>query len=132
MSAWGSPLSSEDGAALVAYLAATYGPDAGPFVPVAVPAEMAAAELAPLPDGPFTNGDAARGRTMFAATCAPCHGATARGQIGVSLVDRPLIHRAEDIARVVRMGRGLMPPMPLTTDAQIADIVAFLRDLRGT
>jgi ubiquinol-cytochrome c reductase cytochrome c subunit len=131
MTSWGAPVEPEDRAPLVLYLAASYGADAGPYTPARFDVDNAAAALAPLPDGPFAGGDAARGTKVFSAFCAPCHGPSARGQIGVNLVDRPILYRSSDVASMVRHGRGRMTPLPSTTDAQIADILAYLRTLRG-
>jgi mono/diheme cytochrome c family protein len=132
MTTWGAPIEPENTDTLVAYLATTYGPDAGPFEPAVISAEAALAQLAPTDDGPFAGGDAKRGGAMFASICAACHGANARGQIGPSLVDRPILRRAADVAGMVRTGRGRMPPMPGTTDGQIADVLVYLRGLHGT
>jgi mono/diheme cytochrome c family protein len=132
MTTWGAPIEPENTDTLVAYLAATYGPDAGPFEPAAMSPEAALAQLAPTDDGPFAGGDATRGGAMFASICSACHGANARGQIGPSLVDRPILRRAGEVAAMVRTGRGRMPPMPGTADGQIADVLAYLRGLRGT
>jgi mono/diheme cytochrome c family protein len=131
MSGWGAPIEPDDAPSLVAYLAARYGPDAGPFVPSRVTSEQAVAELAPLDDGPFAGGDAARGGALFASTCSSCHGPAARGQVGVNLVDRPILRRASDVAAMVRGGRGRMLAMPRTTDAEIADLLAYLRRQKG-
>jgi mono/diheme cytochrome c family protein len=130
MSGWGATVEPSETAVLVDWLAATYGPDAGEFAPASVPADVAAAELAEVDDGPFAGGDAARGKDFFAMQCGGCHAPNARGQIGVNLVDRPILKRARDLAATVRKGRGKMTPLPAATDAQIADVVAYLRSLR--
>ncbi len=129
MVGWGANLEQADTEPLITWLSATYGPDAGTFVPVLIDADAAAAELEPQPDGPFANGDAERGRALYTDRCSGCHGPEARGHIGVILVDRPLLYRAQDFADVTRRGRGKMPPM-VTTDAELADILAHLRRLR--
>jgi len=128
MASWGANLEPNDTAPLTAWLAATYGPDAGPFVPAHVEAASAEAEIAPLSDGVYANGEAERGRALYIDRCSGCHGADARGHIGVSLVDRPFLFRAAEVAETVRRGRGKMPPMALP-DAEIADILAYLRGL---
>ena len=129
MVSWGANLDAKDAEPLAAWLAAEYGPDAGPYEPAQISAAAAAAEIAPLPDGPYANGDPERGRAPYTEKCGACHGAEAQGRIGVRLADRPILHRAQDVAELVRRGRGKMPPMALP-DAEIADILAFLRRLR--
>jgi mono/diheme cytochrome c family protein len=131
MTTWGSPVEPENASALVAYLASHYGPDAGLYVPSIVAAETAAAAIAPEDDGPYAGGDATRGKALFVSTCAACHGLGARGQLGVNLVDRAILYRANDVATMVREGRGRMAPLRGVTDAQIADVLAYLRGVRG-
>jgi len=64
--------------------------------------------------------------------CAPCHAEDGRGaEVGVNLVDRPLLYRAADFARWVRVGRGRMPGFKDVGDAQIADLLAHLRARRA-
>jgi mono/diheme cytochrome c family protein len=128
MVGWGANLEPNDTAPLTAWLAATYGPDAGPYTPAPVDVDAAAAELAALPDGPLGGGDPERGRALYIDRCSGCHGGDARGHIGVRLVDRPFLYRAREVAETVRRGRGKMAPMTMT-DAEIADVLAHLRRL---
>jgi mono/diheme cytochrome c family protein len=130
MSGWGANLDPSDTDALVAYLAASYGPDAGPWEPATISAADATEALEAQDDGAYAGGDAATGAKLFIERCAPCHGANARGAIGVNLVDRPLLYRADYVATTVRTGRGKMLPLASTTDRDIADILAHLRTLR--
>jgi len=130
MAAWGANLDPKDAPALVAYLSATSGLDAGPYVAEMVPAAEALAEIAPTPDAPFPAGDAGRGKPLFIEKCSGCHGADAHGAIGVALVDKPFLYRAADFAKQVRRGRGKMLPLPLT-DAEIGDVLAYLRSLKN-
>ncbi|MBS2015922.1 MAG: c-type cytochrome [Deltaproteobacteria bacterium] len=129
MVTWGATLEAGEVAPLAAYLAERYGLDAGPYELVAVPAAEAIRELSPADDGPFANGDATRGKALFAEKCAACHGEGAKGHVGVNLVERPILHRAADLASEVRKGRGKMPPIPLD-DGQVGDVIAHLRTLR--
>ncbi|MBX3263016.1 MAG: cytochrome c [Labilithrix sp.] len=129
MVAWGANLEPKDTAPLTDWLAATYGPDAGAYEPAPIDVDAAAAELAPLPDGPYADGDAERGRALYTDRCSGCHGPEARGHIGVLLVDRPFLYRAPDVAETIRRGRGKMAPMTMS-DAEIADVLAHLRALR--
>jgi mono/diheme cytochrome c family protein len=129
MAGWGANLEPNEAAPLAAWLAATYGPDAGPYEPTPMQAGEAAAEIAPLPDGLFAGGDAERGRPLYIDKCSGCHGADARGHIGVLLIDRPFLYRAADFADTIRRGRGKMTPIALS-DPEIADILAHLRRLK--
>ncbi|MBX3203441.1 MAG: c-type cytochrome [Labilithrix sp.] len=129
MVAWGANLEPKDTAPLTEWLAATYGPDAGAYEPAAIDVDAAAAELAALPDGPYANGDAERGRALYTDRCSGCHGPDARGHIGVRLVDRPLLYRAPEVAETIRRGRGKMAPMTMS-DGEIGDVLAHLRGLR--
>jgi mono/diheme cytochrome c family protein len=129
MVGWGANLEPKDTAPLTAWLAATYGPDAGPYVAAPIDVDAAAAELAALPDGPFADGDAERGRAVYTDRCSGCHGPEARGHIGTVLIDRPFLFRAAAFAETVRRGRGKMPPTQIT-DAELADVLAHLRRLK--
>lgn len=73
---------------------------------------------------------AERGRATFKQSCGFCHGEDATGARGPDLVRSPLVAhdvKGNLIGEVVRQGRPDkgMPAMSLT-DAQIADIAAFL------
>lgn len=129
MSGWGANLDPGDEGALVAWLATTYGPDAGPWEPAPIGAAAATAEIAPEEDAAYANGDPEHGKALFTERCAPCHGDDARGKIGTNLVERPVLYRARAFAETVRRGRGKMTPIA-ATDREIADVVAHLRRLR--
>lgn len=130
MAGWGANLAADDVPVVSAYLAASYGPDAGTYQVATIVAEEALREIAPTDDGPFAGGSADRGRSLFALRCESCHGADGRGHIGVNLVDRPLLYRANYFAQTIHQGRGSMPPQPSTTQDEVADLLAHLRDLR--
>src|SRR5215469_13194021 len=72
-----------------------------------------------------------RGKALFAANCAFCHGTDATGgNSGPDLVRSVVVKHDEHgdlIGPVIRVGRASkgMPKLDLT-DAQISDIVAFL------
>lgn len=89
---------------------------------------------------------AANGETLFAATCAACHGSDATGiaGLGPSLVGNAFVAGLSDQALIefIMTGRpadhrdnttGIaMPPKggnPSLTDADLTDLVAFLRSL---
>jgi mono/diheme cytochrome c family protein len=133
MQGWGAPVEPENIDPLVAYLAVTYGPTAGPTVVATVSPAAAEAAIAPQPDGPFAGGDAARGAIAYHDLCAACHADNAHGAaLGVALADRPLLYRAADFAHIVRAGRGRMPAFRSVDvpDPQLADLLAHLRTLR--
>jgi mono/diheme cytochrome c family protein len=130
MVVWGANLDPKEVEPLVAYLSATSGVDAGPYVAEEISAKDALAEIAATPDDPIPAGVIERGKPLFLDKCSGCHGSDARGAIGVALVDRPFLYRAADFASTVRRGRGKMIPQALT-DAQIGDVLAYLRSLRN-
>ena len=130
MVVWGANLDPKEVEPLVAYLSATSGVDAGPYVPDEVSAKEALAEVAATPDDPIPAGVIERGQPLFLDKCSGCHGSDARGATGVALVDRPFLYRAADFASTVRRGRGKMIPQALS-DAQIGDVLAYLRSLRN-
>lgn len=129
---WGANLEPKEIDPVVAYLVSTSGLDAapGPFVPDTVPAGDALTEIAALPDDPFPPGDIERGKALFVNKCSACHGSDARGALGVALVDKPFLYRAVEFSRTVRRGRGKMIAIPLS-DAEIGDVLAYLRSLRN-
>jgi mono/diheme cytochrome c family protein len=132
MRTWGAPTEDENVAPLVARLVATHPADAGPYVPLTIPAEVAAALFVGQPDGAFSGGDAGRGHALYSDRCAPCHADDAGGgEMGVALAGRHILDRASDLAAVVRAGRGRMPGDESTTDAELADLLAYLRSLPG-
>jgi mono/diheme cytochrome c family protein len=105
-----------------------------------IPAEGAAIAEVTLPAELSTG--AQIGRNAFAAKCAECHGKDAEGRQGLA---PPLIHIYYEpghhgdtaIVRAVRMGVkqhhwpfGDMPAVQGLTDADIATIVAYVREVQ--
>ena len=91
---------------------------------------------------PELHGVAARGETAFNSKCASCHGASAAGQDGVA---PPLIHKIYEpghhgdtsFALAAKQGVrqhhwrfGNMPPVPGITDAEISNIIVYVRTLQ--
>jgi mono/diheme cytochrome c family protein len=98
-------------------------------------------------------GDVAAGKATFVANCAACHGATGRGDgpVGKALSPPPRNfseHRFKfdtdgdgktgtdaDLRNVIRKGAAafggspLMAPWPTLSDADVADLIAFIRSL---
>ena len=84
---------------------------------------------------------AERGQELFAATCAACHGQNAGG----TEKGPPLIHRiyepnhhgdqafliaAAQGVRAHHWGFGNMPPLKGVSERQVADIVAYVREVQ--
>ena len=81
-----------------------------------------------LPDP--AEGDAARGREVYAANCAQCHGSTGAGGVaGAGAWTPPVIERdAVSIAEAIRVGPFEMPAFgeEQISDEEVGDVVAFL------
>ncbi|HLJ16855.1 MAG TPA: c-type cytochrome [Bryobacteraceae bacterium] len=89
-------------------------------------AALTSTALAQLPDSAAVS----RGRKAFVSACGFCHGEDATGNRGPDLVRSPLVNHDVSgnlIGPVIKGGRPDkgMPAFPMS-DAQIADIVAFL------
>jgi mono/diheme cytochrome c family protein len=65
------------------------------------------------------------------ATCASCHGPSAKGSVGPSLV--PMSRTFPDFASVVRQGVGEMPPFSTeqVPDDKLVAIHEYLKSLGG-
>ena len=79
------------------------------------------------------------GAALYKSKCAMCHGADGKGDtpVGKSLKLRDLssadVQKQSDaeLVAITRDGKGRMPPYKgKLTDAQIKDIVAFIRTLK--
>jgi mono/diheme cytochrome c family protein len=124
---WGAVLTSEEASIVISHLSTAYATDGGPYEVAVISSDEASKATEPLDDGPFSAGEPERGGSFYAARCASCHGADARGQIGVNLVDRPLLYRPSEFAETIRTGRAKMPAQPGTSDNEVADLLAHLR-----
>ena len=94
---------------------------------------------------PDAHSDAARrGKTVFEAVCADCHGTNAAGKMGFG---PPLVHRIYepghhgDMAFVLAVQNGVpahhwpfgaMPPQAGLTRAEVIDITTYVRELQRT
>ncbi len=113
------------------------------------PAEVAAvvdflrsgATTAPvaMPTGSLPQGDAGRGAILFFADCTGCHGLAGHGGVGPELANPTFQAAASDafLAVTIRFGRQgtampafQRPSATGLTDADIADLIAFLRTWR--
>ncbi|WP_298562227.1 cytochrome c [uncultured Aliiroseovarius sp.] len=114
---------ANDGADPAAKIAA-----GAPMVTVQLPAELSA--------------KAVMGKRAFDAVCADCHGTDAAGQQGIA---PPLVHKIyepshhADMAFVLAAQRGVtahhwgfgnMPPVDGLTRADVANIIAYVRELQ--
>jgi disulfide bond formation protein DsbB len=94
-----------------------------------------------------SSGDPTRGKALFAQTCAACHGPDAKGLpgLGKDMTASTFVKGETDpqLVEFVKQGRPAsdpanttkidMPPKggnPAMTDAQIGDVVAYLRTLQ--
>ena len=83
-------------------------------------------------------GDNQAGKANFEKSCRTCHGADGQGNPGIAKVlnvtMRPLASaevqaRSDaEVKKIILEGNGKMKPVKLT-DGQVADIIAYLRDL---
>lgn len=82
-----------------------------------------------IPTGPTDSGGGELpGSDRYWQYCAPCHGATGGGTgTGPSLVALVPTLTDETIATTIRDGRNNMPAFTSFSDAQIDELVAFLR-----
>ena len=127
MHRWGAPTEAEDLQLLASHLAASYGLDLGSFVPERLSADAVADLFTSRPDGKLAGGDVERGRALYDERCSPCHVEDGRGgPLGLNLVGRRVLYRADEFAALVRGGAGRMPGFE-TTDAEAADLLAYLR-----
>ena len=107
-----------------------------PAVPFALLVVVAAATFALAVWHPFAPsasatdaappGDAGRGASIYAATCAGCHGADASGGVGPALRGSGLT--SADVESVVATGRGTMPA-GLVSGQDAADVAAYVATL---
>jgi mono/diheme cytochrome c family protein len=76
--------------------------------------------------GTVALGDATRGRTVFLAQCAACHGAQAEGKIGPRLAGAPITLAAAKTQ--IDNGGGVMPAK-LVTGTREDDVLAYLASI---
>ena len=106
----------------------------------------AAPTVAPTTAPAATVGDAAKGKELFATTCAACHGPNGEGVTGLgkpfTTSDFVPSQSDEQLLAFIKTGRPTsdpanttgvdMPPKggnPALTDAQLVDIIAYIRSL---
>jgi mono/diheme cytochrome c family protein len=95
-----------------------------------------------------THGDATHGQQVYTTTCSPCHGTGGKGDgpAAATLNPKPADHTNkdligartdQDLANIIKMGGGVvgkptMPASPQLSETDVADVVAFLRQLSGS
>ncbi|SCG73153.1 cytochrome bc1 complex diheme cytochrome c subunit [Micromonospora inositola] len=83
----------------------------------------------------LARGDLVPGREIFAANCAPCHGATGGGAVLTNGWVAPPLYQstATQVAEAVRVGPGLMPVFPsqVLDDQQVNDLTAYVQRLHS-
>src|ERR1700722_4292537 len=95
-------------------------------------AKKPAAPLISLTGAPPIDAEAVeRGKKLFEPACGFCHGMDARGKNGPDLLRSTLVlhdEKGEKIGPMIRAGRPDrgMPAFGTMSDAQVADIAAFL------
>ena len=73
-----------------------------------------------------------RGEALFRLSCVRCHGGKAEGVAeGPPLQGLARRMGRDSAAKVIRFGRGAMPAHPHFSDAELADLVAYLADPTG-
>ncbi len=135
MVGWGAPLPADRKQPLIDFLAASYATTTPPTTPDRVdPAAVARGDVqdAPEPDGPVAHADASRGAALFASLCASCHGTEGKGgELGVNLVEKPVLAREGEFRAVLRDGRRRMPGFAAAIDGEGASrVLAWLRERR--
>lgn len=98
--------------------------------PVSLAAILAAAALAGVPEGQAT----------FTAKCANCHGPDGAGKDAIAKMlktsMKPLSSKEvqdksdADFKKTITAGQGKMKPISGLTDAQVTDVIAFIRTLK--
>ena len=132
MIGWGSPVRDDEREPLLAFLNRNYGE----HVPVARPgrttirkAESDVESRPPKEDLRPTPNLLEKGAQVFAAQCASCHGADARGgPTGTNLAQKPILYRPAEFHAVVREGRHTMPAFKQALDRYTeSELLMWLR-----
>ncbi len=127
---WGALVEETKAAPFAGWFAQRY-PAAEQEPPaVLISASAAIAAVSPDREKQSVRGDPKAGAALYAKTCASCHGPDAEGLGGGPvLIEAPAIYRRQHFATLVIKGQGRMPASPGTTDAEVSNLLAFLRQL---
>jgi mono/diheme cytochrome c family protein len=83
-------------------------------------------------------GDAEAGKAAFKAHCTPCHGDDAMGNTPVAKAFAADLNlhdqkaqslKDSEIADIIKNGKGKMPKPPGVADADIPNLIAYIRTL---
>jgi mono/diheme cytochrome c family protein len=84
--------------------------------------------------------DAAAGKTVYAAKCQKCHGANGEGKAAIAAMLKvtmkpltsPEVKALSDAAMTkdITQGVGKMVPVKPITDAEVKDVIAYVRSLK--
>jgi cytochrome c oxidase cbb3-type subunit III len=122
------------GTAMAAFASVFGGPLAPPDVDAIIAfLRLGGPALRALPEGPVV-GDARRGKLVYDANCARCHGTTTQRSSAVHLANPVLLATASDafLHWAVERGRpptSMVPWKGALTPLQIDDVVAFVRSM---
>ena len=83
---------------------------------------------------------APEGKTTFAAKCQACHGEKGEGKPAIAKMFGVEMHpfgskevqakTDEDFKKIITTGNGKMKPISGLSDAQVGDVIAFIRTLK--
>jgi cytochrome c oxidase cbb3-type subunit 3 len=78
-----------------------------------------------------------KGKVIFTANCAACHGQNGEGLVGPNLTDDYYLHgnKVEDLVRVISKGvpeKGMIPWEASLKPAQIVEVASYIHSLHGT
>ena len=79
----------------------------------------------------------ASGQAIFKATCAPCHGDHAQGNVGPNLTDDYWLHggKINDLFKTIKYGelaKGMPTWEKQLSPKQISDVANYIKSLRGS
>lgn len=82
-------------------------------------------------------GDLGAGKSVFTASCAPCHGVQGQGVVGPNLTDDYWLHggSVNDIFKTIKYGvtdKGMPTWEKQLSPKQIADVTSYIKSLHGT
>lgn len=135
----------------VVYIVAFYGFGVSipplPYVPAGVQVASVASTTQPVGGGEdeahvlkakLTDASAiAKGKEVYTARCAPCHGVTGGGVIGPNLTDDAWIHGGSlvQIKTVIENGvteKGMLAWKSMLSQDDIRALVVYIRSIKGT
>ncbi|PAW94786.1 cytochrome C [Mucilaginibacter sp. MD40] len=79
----------------------------------------------------------AQGKTVFKASCAPCHGENAQGMVGPNLTDEYWLHggKINEVFKTIKYGvqaKGMPTWEKQLSPKQIADVANYVLSLQGS